>query len=745
VAGREARGRRRDGLFLLTVSALALHFLGAGVIGASAQTLEGTVLEEGSGVPVAGAQAWLEDPDGGRVASFVTARDGRYRLRAPGAGPYLLVVDRIGYRRERAGPLELHPDDTVIRDVRLAQRAIELEGLVVGTAPRQCDLRDGGSGATQTVWDLVRRALDAATWTDRAGVLDFRVRRWERRLDAGSLSVLDEDASVSSTRGGNSVRSLPADALAADGYVRTTPDGFIEYFAPDAEVLLSDTFLERHCFSAREGEDSMDGYVGLTFEPLPDSDRSDVTGIMWVDRNTGRLDHVAFGYTGLPFEAGADHAGGRVRYAELPDGRWIVRDWRIRAPVVRVLRIRGPEGPVERQMTEAVLETGAEVVRVAGSDFEWSSETPVVDISGVVYDSTSASTLPGATVRLAGRGWSVTTDEDGAFRIEGIHPGRYRLTVEHPRLDALGLGRLLRDVAVDGSGPVDVRLAVPERAAPSVRADRDAPGAAPGDTTAPDARPGAALRDAPGPDRALGLVGRVTDAATGQPVAGASIELVDATGDVTDTFRTDAGGSFAALVTRPPAARLRVSAEGYRSVEGQPIPEDVARHRVEVELAPEALEIEGVVVTTEARSLALDGAGFYDRMRTTPGTFLEREALRLESTTRLSDALMRTEGLERFDNASFSGDTTKRLVQFRAAVRITGRPNCLPAVYVDGHLARWGETVDPDELALYPSIDELVPPDAIEGVELYDTPASIPPRFLGPGSLCGVIVVWTRR
>lgn len=726
--------RRRGGSTLLVAVVLALTSLGRGAVEASAQTLVGTILEEATGVPVAGAQVMLENLDGGRVASFVTAPDGRYRLRVPEGGQYVLVVNRIGYRQERAGPLELVADDTVIRDARLAQLAIELEGLVVGTAPGQCDLRDGGSGATQTVWNLVRRALDAATWTDRSGVLDFRVRRWERRLDGGSLSVLDETASVARTRAGNSVRSLAADALAADGYVRTTSDGFIEYFAPDAEVLLSDTFLERHCFSARDGEGPMDGYVGLAFEPLPDSDNPDVTGVMWVDRNTGRLDHVAFGYTRLPFETGTEHAGGRVRYTELPDGRWIVRDWRIRAPLVRIVRIRGPERVVERQMTEAVLETGAEVVGVAGADFEWSSETPVVSISGVVYDSTSASMLADATVRLAGRGWSVTTDESGTFRLEGIHPGRYRLSVEHPRLDALGLGLLERDVDVDGSGAVRVRLAVP--------AGAESPA-----SSTPEGRAdaGGAARGAASATVQLGLVGRVTDAATGRPVPGASVELVDATGDVARTFRTDDDGSFAALVTRSPAARLRVSAEGYRPVEGQPISEDVARHRVEVELAPEALEIEGVVVTTEARSLALDGAGFYDRMGTTAGTFLEREALRLESTTRLSDAFLRTEGLERFDNASSTGDTTKRLVQFRAAVRITGRPNCLPAVYVDGSLVRWGETVDPDELALYPSIDELVPPDAIEGVELYDTPSSIPPRFLGPGSLCGVIVVWTRR
>ena len=60
---------------------------------------------------------------------------------------------------------------------------------------------------------------------------------------------------------------------------------------------------------------------------------------------------------------------------------------------------------------------------------------------------------------------------------------------------------------------------------------------------------------------------------------------------------------------------------------------------------------------------------------------------------------------------------------------------CRPAVYVVGlryPLLR-GET-----------IDNVVDPTALEGIEVYAHAAEVPVEFQGPWSNCGAIVLWTR-
>jgi hypothetical protein len=43
------------------------------------------------------------------------------------------------------------------------------------------------------------------------------------------------------------------------------------------------------------------------------------------------------------------------------------------------------------------------------------------------------------------------------------------------------------------------------------------------------------------------------------------------------------------------------------------------------------------------------------------------------------------------------------------------------------------------------SVDDLVAPGAIEGIELYRGTATIPAEFLTPQARCGVVAIWTRR
>lgn len=124
-------------------------------------------------------------------------------------------------------------------------------------------------------------------------------------------------------------------------------------------------------------------------------------------------------------------------------------------------------------------------------------------ITGVVFDSLDAKPLGAASVFLIGTQLSVTTNSQGRFAFDSVPAGAYRVGFESPDLDAIGLTPNPQSVAVR-AGVVDtVALFVP-----SV-------------TTLLDAMCPAS--------RAAGgesiLLGSVSDAATGAPVASATVTL----------------------------------------------------------------------------------------------------------------------------------------------------------------------------------------------------------------------------
>jgi hypothetical protein len=444
---------------LLTGLLLGLVILPGAV---AAQLVTGTVLEAETGTPVAGAFVRIEGVRPGARTSFLTGEDGRYQLQAGEVENVSLIVERIGYERLVVGPIAVEYPGVTRREIRVSQTAIELTGITVESDARRCSLDEDEGGGTQVVWSQVRTALNASSWTGRRQGLSFQIMQRQRRLDPGDGTVLDETRRRVPALAGNSVRSLPVEDLVANGYVRTTEDGNFEYFAPDAEVVLSEEFLSQHCFGLRRGEGPTEGKIGLVFEPIPGRELPDVSGVAWVDEATSRLDFLEFGYTGLPYDVGTEFAGGRVYYEELPDGRWIVRDWAIQAPAIRVVQSDFRSPGSGRGMVEEIYETGAEVVSLTGDGFEWSQDLPTVELRGSVYDSIRGEPLAGATVRIAGRGWRATTDGNGDFALSNLAPGRYRAVLEHPRLDSLGLPPLAQALELAGQRTV-VELAIPSR------------------------------------------------------------------------------------------------------------------------------------------------------------------------------------------------------------------------------------------------------------------------------------------
>ncbi len=119
--------------------------------------------------------------------------------------------------------------------------------------------------------------------------------------------------------------------------------------------------------------------------------------------------------------------------------------------------------------------------------------------------------------------------------------------------------------------------------------------------------------------------GRVFDAQSGSPVAAAEIVMRQKNGDLVVTMMTTDDGSFSSDVGRKGKYVLTVSHLGYDSTTTVEVSlggnEDLW---IEIELAPQAIDIPGLTVVTQSQYRPrLEGVGYYQRRRKGIGTLFE--------------------------------------------------------------------------------------------------------------------------
>lgn len=294
-----------------------------------AQTVRGQLTDSISRAPLSGAFLTLVDEHGAERARAITNPAGEFVLTAPAAGTYRIRSKRIGFRPYVSAALTLRAGETRTYHPAVDPIPVPLQQVVVA-GERQCDIEAGASVAA--LWDEVREALAALVWTRRAPGYWYQIAQFERDvflqeyrkgLDSTWLTVGFYEAPF---------RSAPAEQLAADGFVVVDESGWT-YYEPDADVLLSPPFLRTHCFETKIGRDATAGLVGLAFSPARGRHKPDISGTLWLDRQTAELSHLEFKYVKLPQGVIDPRAGGRVSFLRVPTGAWVVRDWLIRMPL----------------------------------------------------------------------------------------------------------------------------------------------------------------------------------------------------------------------------------------------------------------------------------------------------------------------------------------------------------------------------------------------------------------------------
>lgn len=399
------------------------------------QTVLARVSAGEAATPVQGALVHLLDADGLTVASRLSDDSGRALFVGLVAGTYRLRAEMIGMASAETDLFPVDAGVSVPVDVGMESSPIQLDGIEVAAGER-CRVRPEEGLAVARVWDEARKALAAAAFTDRAERYRYRTMRYERDLERDTRVVLREERSRQEGYMRTPFESRPAEDLVANGFVQPS-EGGTTYYAPDAHALLSDDFLDTHCFRLERGRAEADGLVGLAFEPTARRGVPDIAGTLWLDPGTSELRWLEYRYEHLAHldpDVWSNDIGGYVEFRRMPEGTWIVPEWWIRMP--RVAMQTDVEGR-RRQLLQGFRQTGGVLLEVrAGGRTLAGSETG--GIEGVVLDSLAASPLSGARVGVVGSNQTVFTDAEGRFRISGLPAGTYRVRIVHPELEAFG-------------------------------------------------------------------------------------------------------------------------------------------------------------------------------------------------------------------------------------------------------------------------------------------------------------------
>lgn len=252
--------------------------------------------------------------------------------------------------------------------------------------------------------------------------------------------------------------------------------------------------------------------------------------------------------------------------------------------------------------------------------------------------------------------------------------------------------------------------------------------------------------------------GVVIDAATGRPLADASVVLLDKNGDLRRGTLSDVDGSYSIRAPEPGRYTLRVGRSGYITWDSAPVKLG-ADATVELDLR------------TQPEGGVAGGLEVFDGRRARgEGMFLTAEEIKERGGSRFTDVLRNTAGvvivpmpMDTLPMDTVSGrrqqrgqlDPEGRQTVQRFTVRLQGAPfdlaavgarhvgergsDCPPVLYVDG--SWWGDIDEAGELGPDP---ELLPGN-LAAIEIY-TPSVVPEELeAGRAYQCGVIVVWRKR
>lgn len=294
---------------------------------AAAQAVRGRVVSPDS-APVPGAIVTLLDSAGRPIARALADDSGRFNMRTPAPGRFAFQVLRLGFRPTTTPAFQAEAGTVTDRTFVLTGAPISLRAMQVTAEPRCL-----GADSTATaffVWDEARKALLASQLTRMTRAYTMDVELFESRQSADRvLPPTVKRSELTNTRL-RALTPVPPEQLVTDGYLVRSLSGD-RYFAPDEDVLLSESFASTHCMRLLPIDGSADE-LRLGFTPAPGRRQPDIRGVLTVDRTTAELRRLDFAYVNLRPEELTGDPGGEIVFRHLPEGSWIIEYWALGLP-----------------------------------------------------------------------------------------------------------------------------------------------------------------------------------------------------------------------------------------------------------------------------------------------------------------------------------------------------------------------------------------------------------------------------
>jgi hypothetical protein len=245
-------------------------------------------------------------------------------------------------------------------------------------------------------------------------------------------------------------------------------------------------------------------------------------------------------------------------------------------------------------------------------------------------------------------------------------------------------------------------------------------------------------------DQPGSLSGQVKDAETGDPIQGVAVELLAPR----RRGVTDEEGRFAFFAIPPDTVVLVAKHLGYQDANGPVVIGGAQAVTVQVAMATRPIEMDPIVVTATRREFVYALPGMEElerRMASGFGEFIVQEQIRDRDPMRVTDLLQ----------------GTSVIVMNNGQAIYMQRSLCAPVVYIDDvrithgsgssslkrALGEAGTVADSkeDEGSFAAQAVDLIHPNQIQAIEIYEGPASTPGQYIDSRSRCGVILIWTRR
>lgn len=220
------------------------------------------------------------------------------------------------------------------------------------------------------------------------------------------------------------------------------------------------------------------------------------------------------------------------------------------------------------------------------------------------------------------------------------------------------------------------------------------------------------------PPDSIRVHGMVVDRSTGQELPAVEVRFtsLDLLHPATWRGRTESSGRFRTVNLPQGLYQVTLDALGFTSLSREILLTGASEVDLRIDLVPDALELDPVVVTTLRRT-RLERSGFEQRRRLGLGHIFTREEIEQRNPALVSDLLRMVPGTE------------IRMVRGRGEVRL--RNGCIPDLVVNGI-----RVPNPGP------IDDVVSVGDLAALEVYHGGAGTLTLL---GSNCGTIMAWTRE